>query len=147
MKTLSKAYARFSAPSSDLDQGANTLYAVHKARAPAREARETNKLADNFMVAAQIYQVAIRTACAKNGHDSERVNTYYEARKVLPGTSDDLVRAELALIQDNPKSLLLLDQMVEAGTTFMRTQPALALTLDLPLPEKLWNRVKLGFGA
>lgn len=147
MKTLSKTYARFSAPSSDAVQGVSTLCAVHNARALAREVRETNLLAQNFVLAAQSYQVAIRIACAQSGHDSEQVQTYYEARKALPDATEDLARAELALIQDDQKSLQLLDQMVEAGTVFMRTRPALALTLDLPLPEKLWNRVKLGFGA
>lgn len=131
----------------------DTLCAVNNARRPARAAMATSALARDFIYAAQQYQVDLRYAYITQNPASPLRRAYELARHPVPcpvkGEIPDLmknrIRAELALLDGHEPGLQSLDQMIATGCRYMRSRPDLALTLDLPLPEKLWNRVKLGF--
>ena len=147
MTKISKAYAN-PADAALLD----TLCAVNNARQPARAAMDNNALAHDFILAAQVYQVELHYARMQSDPASPLRQSYEAACKPVPapvrGEVPDLlknrIQAELALLETRPQGFESLDRMIETGRRYMRTRPDLALTLDLPLPEKLWNQVKRG---
>lgn len=133
----------------------DTVCAVSNARQAARIAwyEKNNRLAGQFIIANEEYQTALRNACARLDRDSPLRAAYLAARNRRPcpvkGPVPDFLRnrveAEIALLQDNPHGQKALEKMITTGKTYMRTRADLALTLHLPLPEKIWNQIKRSF--
>lgn len=131
-----------------------TMCAVYNARTPARAAMDNNRLAHDFITAAQHYQVELRYAYLgspaaspfRHAYEASLRRSPMPVKGAVPDLLKNRVEAELALVQGRAEAINRLDRMVESGCRYMRTCPDLALTLDLPLPEKIWNQVKRGCG-
>lgn len=121
--------------------------AVYAARTQAREAMTTCRLASNFIAATQEYQVSLLSVAATKPD-------YWSARADFARAVEDdklsLRLAEAALVHSedelccaSPKLQEKRDAMLLTGKAYMKSNPELALMLDLPAAERAWNHVKL----
>jgi hypothetical protein len=146
MANLSAAYEVSAAQEKTLD----LVTAVNAARAPARAAYETSKLANAFIRAAQTYYATLRTQTVQRDPENAALYADYftafsAAKTGAPAAERTLAQVEQTLCDKFPALNEKRDAMLETGQAFMRTRPELALQLDLKPAARLWNRVKLAF--
>ena len=121
--------------------------AVYAARTQARKAMTTCRLASDFIAATQEYQVSLLSvAVAQPDYWAARADfarAVQDDKTSLRQAEAALVESEDALCCTSPELQEKRAAMLLTGKAYMKSNPELALMLDLPPVTRAWNHVKL----